>query len=136
MFKIGSIRDADSAEVVVKNPHTSLPLFTVTLAGPEHPKRKAIVFAKQRRMRQALQRTGKIEFSDPVDEEQENIDMLVACTLDWSKDIVDGDDNKPLSCTAENVRKFYTAEGHGWIRSFLMKALDENDRFIKSSEQT
>lgn len=131
MFKVGTILDTDSAKVEVKDPMTGIRIASVTLAGPEHPKRKSILFAKQRRMRNVLQRTGKIELADPADEEQDNIDMLVACTLDWD-DFVDADGTK-LAPTQDNIRKVYTMPGHGWLRAFLLKAMDEQDRFISSS---
>lgn len=131
MFQVGTITDTDSAEVDVKDPNTGRKIAGVTLAGPEHPKRKAILFAKQRRMRNVLQRTGKIELPDPTDEEQDNLDLLVACTLDWKDFASQG--GEPLPFTAENARKVFGAPGNGWLKSLLLSALEERDRFIKSS---
>lgn len=134
MFIIGTIQDAESAVVDVKDPATGRRIASVTLAGPEHPKRKALLFARQRRMRAALARTGKIDLPDPADEEQDKIDMLVTCTLGW-----DGfceEDGKPLPCTPDNARKVYSAPGHGWLRALLEAALEERDRFIVSSATT
>lgn len=130
-FKVGTITDAESAAVDIKDPATGRRIATVTLAGPEHPKRKALMFQRQRRMRNALQRTGKLELPDPADEEADNIDLLVACTLAWTE--FEDADGKELACTAENARRLYTQEGHGWLRALLTSALEEKDRFIKSS---
>ena len=127
-----SIVDALSARVDIKDVSTGMKVAWVELAGPEHPKRKAILFAKQRRVRNVLQRTGKIELADPADDEQEQLDLLVASTLSWSEDWVD-ESGKPLPCTAEHVRKEFGREGHGWLRKQLASALDESERFIKSS---
>jgi hypothetical protein len=134
MLKIGSIVDTQSADITIKDPATGKRLATVTIAGPEHPKRKAIEFSKQRRMITALARTGKIEITDPVEQEQDKIDLLVACTLAWA-DIADAG-GEPILCTAENARKLYSAEGHGWLRKVLYDAMDERDRFIDSFATT
>ena len=134
-FKGVTIVDALSARVDVKDEKTGQRVAWVELAGPEHPKRKAIQFAKQRRMRKVLERTGKIEFSDPSDDEAESLDLLVASTLSWSDEWVDAS-GAPLACTAENVRKEYSIEGYGWLRAQLLKAMDERERFITSSATT
>ncbi len=126
------ITDALSAWVDLKDETTGAKIASVELAGPEHPKRKAILFARQRKVRNVLQRTGKLELADPQDEEQDDLEMLVQCTLAWSAEFVD-DDGKALACTAENVRKEFGAEGNGWLRRQLKRAADETERFIKSS---
>jgi hypothetical protein len=134
MFKVGTITDTDSADVDVKDPNTGKKIASVTLAGPEHPKRKSLLFAKQRRMRNVLQRTGKIELADPADEEQDNLDLLVSCTLGW-KDFADAK-GEALACTPENARGVFGAPGNGWLKSLLLSALEERDRFIKSSAES
>ncbi len=131
MLKLGSITDAPSAVVAIKNPVTGERLATITVAGPEHPKRRAIELSKQRRMLSALARTGKIDVGDPVDLEQERLDLLVACTLAW-EDVCD-EDGKPIPCTADNVRKVYTAEGNGWLRKQVADALEQHERFVMTS---
>jgi hypothetical protein len=131
MLKVGSIHDTQSAEIAIKDPTTGKKLATVTMAGPEHPKRKAIEFSKQRRMITALARSGKIENIDPVELEQDKIDLLVACTLAW--DGIADAKGEPIPCTAENARTLYSADGHGWLRKSLYEAMDERDRFIASS---
>lgn len=131
MFKIGSIIDAPEAAVDIKDPATGRRIASITLAGPEHPKRKAIAFARQRRLRAAMAKTGKLELPDPAEQEEQNIDLLVACTLGW-QDIAD-EQGVPLACTAEAARKVYTRDGHGWLRDLLLAALEERDRFIASS---
>ena len=84
MFNLSEFQDTESADVVIKHPSTGAPTdAVVTIAGPEHPKRKAIVFDKQRRMRRQLAKTGKLEFTDPSEEEVEETDLLAACTLGW-----------------------------------------------------
>ena len=95
MFNIKSISDAQSADVELKDPVSGTALgATITLAGPEHPKRKAIEFARQRKVRAKFQKAGKLEFTDPADDEQDNIELLAACTLGWSG--ITEDDGKEI----------------------------------------
>jgi hypothetical protein len=129
---MGSVVDVESAEIEVKR--DGKVLFYVTLAGPEHPKRKALAFNKQRRLQAVLQRTGKLELTDPEEMEQEDLDTLVASTLAW-REVEDAQGN-PLPCTPENVRAFYSFEGHGWIRKYLKEAMEDRERFIKGSAVT
>jgi hypothetical protein len=131
MFKLGSIVDMESADIDIKDPATGKKIASVKLAGPEHPKRKAIFYSKQRRMRASIARTGKVEFGDPIDDEADKIDELVAATLSW-EGFAD-EEGVMLPCTAENVRKVYTFEKNGWLRIYLSTVADERERFITSS---
>jgi hypothetical protein len=131
MFKLGSIVDTESADIEIKDPATGKKIAQITLAGPEHPKRKALMYAKQRRVRASLARTGKVEFGDPIDDEAEKVDELVAATLAW--DGFHDESGAIMPCTAENVRKVYTFEKNGWLRRYLAAVADEHERFIKSS---
>lgn len=128
-YKRNSIKDLPSADVEVKDEDGNPTGMVVTLAGPEHPKRKAIEFAQQRKIRASLQKTGKIELADPVDDEQDGIEKLASCTLGWKGYIDEAD--KPIECSQTAAQKAYTDEP--WLRKAVFKALNETERFIKSS---
>jgi hypothetical protein len=131
MFDINSVSDSQSAEVEIKHPVTGANVgATVTLAGPEHPKRKQIKFARQRAARKALNKTGKVLLSDPEDDEQDNLEDLAACTLGWTGFSEDG---KPMEFTPAAALKLYQQEKSQWLVSQLMNALNERERFIASS---
>jgi hypothetical protein len=131
MFKITSITDALSAPVKIKHPVTGEDLgASITVAGPEHPARKAIEFAKQRKIRSALQKTGKIELGDPAEDELDLADKLTACTLAW--DGITDDDGKPIEFSTDAAAKLYATEGLGWLRDQLIAAMGERERFIKA----
>ncbi|MFZ6755757.1 hypothetical protein ACO0K9_00940 [Undibacterium sp. Ji50W] len=131
-FKINSIKDAQTADVELKHPETGAPLdATVTLMGPEHPSRKALEFARQRELRKGLQKTGKVQFGDPVEDEQDAIDELVAITTGWSG--ICNDDGSAIAFSAQAARDLYTKEDLGWLRTQLFTAKNERERFIKSS---
>jgi hypothetical protein len=131
-FDLDSFEDVSSGEYVVKHPETNQPTaIVVTLAGPEHPNRKKIAFAAQRRLRKVLQQTGKLQLADPEEEEGEEVDMLVACTLGWKGIAVGG---KALAYSAEAARSLYTDPKRRWLRDQIKAALNEREHFIKRSD--
>ncbi len=132
MFNLSEFHDTESADVVIKHPSTGAPTeAVVTIAGPEHPKRKAIVFDKQRRMRRQLAKTGKLEFTDPSEEEVEETDLLAACTLGWKGVGVDG---KEVAFSKEAAAKLYADPQLRWFRAQVKAAMDERELFIRPSE--
>ena len=131
MFKIGSIEDASSAVVDLKHPVTGAPLgASITLAGPEHPSRKALEFAKQRKLRAAIQKTGRMELLDPQEDELDAVERLVACTLGW--DGIADDAGQPIEFSPAAASKLYATEGLTWLRDQIYTALGERERFIKA----
>lgn len=132
-FDLDSFEDVSAGDYVVKHPETNQPTpIVVTLAGPEHPNRKKIAYAAQRRLRKVLQQTGKLQLADPEEEEGEEVDMLVACTLGWKGISVGG---KPLAFSAEAARSLYTDPKRRWLRDQVKAALNEREHFIKRSDQ-
>lgn len=131
MFNLSDFQDAETAEVVIKHPATGAPTdAVVTIAGPEHPKRKAIVFDKQRKLRRQLTKTGKLEFTDPVEEEVEETTLLAACTLGWKGIAVGG---KEIPFSQAEAEKLYADPALRWFRAQVKTALDERELFIKPS---
>jgi hypothetical protein len=78
------------------------------LAGPEHPERKRRLHGRQRRLRAVLSKTGKMPVSDPEDDEADELDDLVACTLGWEGGAV------PYS--PGRARELYADSRLGWLR--------------------
>lgn len=134
MFNLSEFQDTESADVVIKHPATGAPTeAVVTVAGPEHPKRKQIVFDRQRKLRRHLTKTGKLEFTDPAEEEVEETDLLAICTLGWKGIAVDG---KEVPYTRENAAKLYADPALRWFRAQVKAALDERELFIKPSSKS
>lgn len=128
-FDLATLEDITEAEVQLKRDTQLLPIW-VTLAGPEHPKRKAFVFAKQRKMRQQLSRTGKIELQDPAEDEQDEVELLAACVLSWRGVVLNG---KPLDCNKANVMAVLGDPKRAWFRRAVKTAFDDNEAFIAAS---
>jgi hypothetical protein len=129
VLDLDAFEDVDRADVRIKDPTTGAPTaMVITLAGPEHPDRKRLVFARQRRLRAVLAKTGKLQVSDPEDDAADQLDMLVACTLGWAGASV------PFSRDA--ARKLYGDARRGWLRDQVQAALDERELFTRSSAPT
>ncbi len=130
-FDLDAYEDTTTADVTIKDPATGAPSSAViTLAGPEHPSRKKIDFDRQRRMRAVLQKTGKLQLQDPEEDEADEVDMLVACTLGWSGMNIGG---KPLEFSTQASRDLYSDPKRRWLRAQVVTALGEREAFIKRS---
>lgn len=131
-FDLDAFEDISAGEYTVKHPETNQPTpMVMTLAGPEHPNRKKIAFAAQRRLRKVLQQTGKLQLADPEEEEQDEVDMLVACTLGWRGLTVGG---KTLDWSQDAARTIYSDPKRRWLRDQIKAALNEREHFIKRSD--
>lgn len=128
-FDLATVEDLEQAEIQLKRNGQPLPIF-VTLAGPEHPKRKRFAFEKQRRIRKQLAKTGKVEFGDPAEDEAEENDLLADCTLGWRGVVFNG---APLPCTREHVMRLLTDKKRAWFRRALKEAFDDQEAFTKTS---
>lgn len=128
-FDFAAFEDVDRADVRIKDPTTgAATAMVITLAGPEHPDRKRLTFARQRRLRAGLAKTGKLQVGDPEDDAADQLDMLVACTLAWSGAAV------PYSPAA--ARALYGDKRRTWLRDQVQAALDERELFTRSSAAT
>lgn len=126
VFDFTAYEDVTSADVRIKNPATGAPTpMVVTLAGPEHPDRKRLTFARQRRMRAALAKTGKLQVGDPEDDEADELELLTACTLGWT--------GAPMPYTAAAARTLYADPKRRWLRDQVQAALNERELFTRSS---
>ena len=126
---LSSIQELGEAEIIIKHPVTGAPTgAVVTLAGPEHPKRKQLIFSRARKLRAKFQKNGRLQLEDPEDEEAESVSYLAACTLSWSG-ISEGGKDVPFSTqAAENLYARI-----GWLRAQVAAALEEKENFIASS---
>jgi hypothetical protein len=125
-FDIDAYEDVTSADVRIKDPKTGAnTAMVVTLAGPEHPDRKRISYAKSRRLRAALAKTGKLPTTDPEDDEADDLELLVTCTLGWV--------GASVPYSRDNVRKVYADPKRRWLRDQVFAALNERETFTQAS---
>lgn len=128
-FDLATVEDVESAEVQLKRNGQPLPIF-VTLAGPEHPKRKRFAFEKQRKMRKVLAKTGRMEFNDPAEDEAEENDLLADCILGWRGVAFEG---KALDCSRDNIYRLLHDKKRAWFRKAIKEAFDDAEAFTRVS---
>lgn len=120
-----SIEDVPTGELRVRDATGAPTAMVITLAGPEHPERKRRLFSRQRRLRAALSKTGKLPVGDPEDDEADELEELVACTLGWRGAV------QPYSPAA--ARQLYADPKRRWLRDQVKAALEERELFTRSS---
>lgn len=123
-FDFESYEDVSTGVLHVKTPTGAPTGMQITLAGPEQPDRKRRIFAKQRRLRSAIAKTGKLPMADPEDDEADDLDELVASTIGWSGAAV------PYS--PEAARKLYSDPKRRWLRNQVKAALDDMELFTRA----
>lgn len=120
------VEDVPTGELRIKDPLTGAPTaMVITLAGPEHPDRKRRLFVRQRRLRAAMAKTGKLPVSDPEDDEADLVDELTASTLGWTGSA------QPFS--PEAARRLYSDPKRRWLCAQVREALDERELFTQAS---
>jgi len=126
---LSTINELGEADVVIKHPVTGAPTGAlVTLAGPEHPKRKQLIFTRTRKLRAKFQKSGKVQLDDPEDEEADGVSYLAACTLGW---IGFSESGKEIPFSTQAAVDLYTRIG--WLRSQINQALEDKENFIEVS---
>lgn len=129
LFDIDSIVISDTFDVEIKHPLTNAPTGAViTVVGPEHAKRKKILFDRQRRARAQLQKTGKIQLPTPEEAEESALEDLAAFTTGWRGIARDG---KEVAFSEDEALALYAK--HAWLRDQVVAALDEKENFMRSS---
>lgn len=130
-FDLADFEDVPAAELNIKNPLTGKPTEAVIeLAGPEHPVRKRIAFERARRARAAMMRTGKVQLTDPEDDEATETDDLVQMTLGWRGLVIGG---APIEHTPAAALALYTDPKRRWLREQVREFLEERKAFIQPS---
>lgn len=125
LFDPLSIEDVPTGTLRVRDHNGAPTSWCITLAGPEHPERKRRLFARQRRLRALVAKTGKLPTSDPEDDDAEQVEDLVACTLGW--------EGAALPYSADACRRLYADTKRRWLRDQVAAALEERELFMRSS---
>lgn len=123
-FDFEEFEDVLSASVTIKNPATQAPTsMIVTIAGPEHPTRKRLMFEKMRRMRKSMLKNQTL--TDPEEEDGDETELVIACTLGWQ--------GGPVPYSPDAARAVLSNPKRRWLRDQIKAALDERERFISRS---
>lgn len=131
MTNIRNIKSVLSAQVEIKDENGAPTGVFFELAGPTHPKRKAITLANQRRLQNQLQKTGKVTLDDPAEQEIQARDNLVSFTLGWTGWTDEKGAVVPYS--PEAAHALYQDDQYAWLVDQLNAALNEKERFMQRS---
>lgn len=120
------------AFVEIRHPVTNVPLgMTIRVLGRDSDTFKEhtrdTLNTRLRREAMAAKRGKDADLRTVEVIEQENMDLLVACTLEWSGVIVDG---KELPFDEVNVRKVY--KEYPWIYDQVNEAIGTLENFLKN----
>ena len=131
MTNLRSIQSTPTAQVEIKDETGAPTGVFFELAGPTHPKRKAVQFAMARRAQSRFQKAGKFELDDPQEQAAQAVDNLAAFTLGWSGYTDDVGKDIPFSPAA--AQALYEDDTMAWLVDQLTAALGEKERFMKRS---
>lgn len=127
-----NIRSTTSAQVEIKDETGAPTGVFFELAGPTHPKRKAVAFAGARKVQQQYQKTGKLALDDPEEQALQSKENMAAFTLGWSATFTD-DAGLPRPFSTAAALALYEDDAYAWIFDQLQTALGEKERFMQRS---
>jgi hypothetical protein len=128
-FNLLNIRDIASAEIEIKDEAGQGTGVFFDMAGPTHPKARAIAFEQNRKNIARYQKAGKVELPDPEEAEATQRDNLAARTLGW-RGFVDGA-GVEVPYSKKAAAELYAQSDMQWLVEQLQGALGERERFIK-----
>ena len=127
-FDLSAVAERTDGVHIVKHPVTGVATSArISIAGPEHPVRKAAVFARMRARRAELMNTGVLKVPDPADDDLDQTAFIAACTLGWSRLAIDG---QSLQFSVDAPIKLYGDTRFRWLRDQVLEGLDKRDAFI------
>ena len=137
LSKLQAIRDAESADFIVRDPATDAPVIILTLAGPTHPARVALTkkyegqlgtaLARASDPRKALQRSF-LEVADPEVRAERDMELLMVATLGWKS--ADGSPaDQPYDATT--MESLYREKA--WLRKQVREKLADDEGFTQRS---
>lgn len=127
-FNLKSIKTVQTFDYEVKDEQGNPTGVIFTLAGPNHPIRKAAQMAANRKLIASARKTGRVELPDPEDAEAQRVKDLTAFTLGWRGY---ADENGEVAFTPEAASALYGDPELLWLSNQIDTALGEQDRFTK-----
>lgn len=127
-FNLKSIKTVQTFDYEVKDEQGNPTGVIFTLAGPNHPIRKAAQMAANRKLIASARKTGRVELPDPEDSEAQRVKDLTAFTLGWRGY---ADESGEVAFTPEAASALYGDPELLWLSNQIDTALGEQDRFTK-----
>ena len=131
MANLRNIKSTVSAQVEIKDENGAPIGVFFELAGPTHPKRKAVMFAASRKAQARFQKSGKIELDSPEEQVLQARENMAAFTLGWTGYTDDAGVAIPYS--ADTALALFDDDEMTWLFDQLNTALGEKERFMLRS---
>lgn len=128
-FNLRSIKTVETFQLVIKDEEGNPTPVSLTLAGPNHPVRKAANHAAQRKMMSSAKRTGQVELPDPEESEKDRIKNIAMFTLGWTG--YADDTGAPVPFSTEAVHQLYGEPEMKWLVDQVELALGNASLFTK-----
>lgn len=146
---LASLNTKSAAERGVKidilNPITGAPLGIrfILLGTDSAAYKKAVRDQQTRRIEAAKKNRGMASLRTPDEAEAEALDILVACTVGWERDVTDDEGTVTgvapeiernvgefLPFTPENARMIYADSGYTWLREQVDREIGDRRNFL------
>lgn len=129
-FNLKTIATVDQFEVKIKDTEDNPTGVVFTLAGPNHPVRKAQEQARSRKLISEANKTGKVKIPDPADAEATRPKDLAQLTLGWSG--YDDETGAPVPFSATAAEALYADPKLKWLLDQIEEALGNKQLFTKA----
>ncbi len=128
-YNLKSIKTVSSFEFPVKD-HDGNPTGVVfVLAGPTHPAREAVEMARNRRLIQAANKTGRVTLPDPAEIKASRVKELAACTLGWTG--YADETGQPVAYSTATAEALYADPEMLWLTDQVEEALGNKSLYTK-----
>ena len=133
-FNLKKIKTVETFKVEIKDEQGNPTGVVFTLAGPNHPVRKAVQMALNRKMIAHANKTGKVQLPDPEDAEKDRVKNLVSFTLGWTGY---GDDaGLEIPFSQATAQALYADPEMMWLADQVEAALGEKHRFTQRADNS
>ena len=133
MLDVKKVRTLGEVKMIVRHPVTQADTgATLTIAGPEHPKRREQRFALQRKLRaQYAAGTQKgIDAEDPEQNAIDNLHRIADSILGWTGF---GEDGVPMEYTPGRARALLVQPELSWLADQVAAFINDQGNFITPS---
>lgn len=117
----------EGAELDVLHPVENIPIgVKIVLAGKDSDRFQKFV-RKQANKRTSKWRPGqKLSFT-AEEQEQEKVDLLVACTISWSGVVMNGEE---IPFSPEAAKELYSNPGFSWLVEQIDEFIGDREHFL------
>lgn len=130
-FNLRSIKTAQTFDLEIKDTDGNPTGVVFTLAGPNHPSRKALDMARNRQVINSANKTGRVILPDPADSEARKPKDLAVMTLGWSG--YADEQGQPVPFAPATAEAMYADPELQWLVDQVDEGLGNKALFTRSA---